>query len=229
MPKCCACKAPETALETASPAATNKNYEQKPQSMTDARQNTLQVRLFAMTRILPGTAAAALAFSLVFFSPLIDMKDTIGAAAQSNDRGNDNGNRGGNGRGNQGNSESRGNNGNGNGNSGNSNGGGNSGSEGKGNSNSGSNSGSSNSGGNSGSSGSGGNASGSASSSSSGSSAASDAPKSRSSTGSATEKSSSGSFLNMIFGGRRFSGDSEPSGGALSEREEREAIRNGWQ
>jgi len=32
-----------------------------------------------------------------------------------------------------------------------------------------------------------------------------------------------------IFGERRFSGDSEPSGEALSAREEREAIQNGWQ
>lgn len=51
--------------------------------MNRTRQNTLQDRLSAMTRVLSGVAAAALVFSIVFFSPLIDMKDTTSAAAQS--------------------------------------------------------------------------------------------------------------------------------------------------
>ena len=42
--------------------------------MKRTRQNSLQDRLSAMFRILPGVAASALVFSLVFFSPLFDMK-----------------------------------------------------------------------------------------------------------------------------------------------------------
>ncbi|MES0812544.1 hypothetical protein ABLO27_23835 [Roseibium sp. SCPC15] len=45
----------------------------------------------------------------------------------------------------------------------------------------------------------------------------------------APEKPASGNLINRILGEPRFSGDSEPSGGALSKREEREAIQNGWQ
>ncbi len=69
--------------------------------MNHARRNTLQDRLSAMTRVLPGLAAAALVFSLVFFSPLTDLKDSIAAAAKSrseqadhdSDRNHDKGNR----------------------------------------------------------------------------------------------------------------------------------------
>lgn len=45
---------------------------------------------------------------------------------------------------------------------------------------------------------------------------------------SASEKSRSDGLLDRIFGGPQFRGDSEPSGGALSRSEEREAIQNGW-
>lgn len=55
--------------------------------MKRTRQNSLQDRLSAMFRILPSVAASALVFSLVFFSPLFDLKDTIAAAAQSGDGG----------------------------------------------------------------------------------------------------------------------------------------------
>ena len=44
----------------------------------------------------------------------------------------------------------------------------------------------------------------------------------------ASEKPASGTLIGKIFGEQKFSGDSEPSGGALSEQEEREAIQNGW-
>lgn len=55
--------------------------------MKRTRQNSLQDRLSAMFRILPSVAASALVFSLVFFSPLFDQKDTIAAVAQSGDGG----------------------------------------------------------------------------------------------------------------------------------------------
>ncbi len=48
-----------------------------------------------MFRILPSVAASALVFSLVFFSPLFDLKDTIAAAAQSGDGGSGSGGGGG--------------------------------------------------------------------------------------------------------------------------------------
>ncbi|MEP3431633.1 MAG: hypothetical protein ABJN98_23320 [Roseibium sp.] len=70
--------------------------------MNQTRQTSLQDRLSAMIRSLTVAAAAALAFSCVFFSPLIDQKESIAAAAQSkSDRGggdrgeNDQSNRGG--------------------------------------------------------------------------------------------------------------------------------------
>lgn len=50
-----------------------------------------------MFRILPSVAASALVFSLVFFSPLFDLKDTIAAAAQSGDGGSGSGGGGGKG------------------------------------------------------------------------------------------------------------------------------------
>ena len=50
-----------------------------------------------MFRILPGVAASALVFSLVFFSPLFDLKDTIAAVAQSGDGGGSSGGGGGKG------------------------------------------------------------------------------------------------------------------------------------
>lgn len=55
--------------------------------MKRTRQNSLQDRLSAMFRILPSVAASALVFSLVYFSPLIDLKDSNAAAAQSGDGG----------------------------------------------------------------------------------------------------------------------------------------------
>lgn len=45
---------------------------------------------------------------------------------------------------------------------------------------------------------------------------------------SASQKSTSNDLLNRVVGGRRFNGDSEPSGGSLSRSEEREAIDSGW-
>ncbi|MEP4770130.1 MAG: hypothetical protein ABJY83_19675 [Roseibium sp.] len=56
--------------------------------MNQTRQTSLQDRLSAMIRSLTVGAAAALAFYCVFFSPLIDQKESIAAAAQSkSDRG----------------------------------------------------------------------------------------------------------------------------------------------
>lgn len=179
--------------------------------MKRARQNTLQVRPRAMIRALPGAAVAVLAFSLVFFSPLLDVKDTIAANAQGNGN-NGNGNNGNNGNGNQGGGGNQGQSGSAGGGGGNSSGN----SSSSGNSGNASNNGSSQGGGNAGSSagGQGGN------NGSRGRPAASGGP--------ASQTPASGNFLKRIFGGSPFTGDSEPSGNPLTQREEREAIRNGW-
>lgn len=220
--------------------------------MKRARQITLQDRLSAMFRILPGVAAAAMMFSLVYFSPLFDMKDSIAAAADSHgDRGSrsERGDRGGRSergdRGGDSGSKSSG----GDSTGGSSSGGGDTGGsrsgggDSTGNSSSGKSSTSNSSAGNKsagrsseskGNSGrSGGSSSPSSSRSSSGGSSSggssSGGSSERTSFSSATQKSGSGGFLDRIFGGRQFNGDSEPSGGSLSAREEREAISNGWQ
>ncbi|QFT29254.1 hypothetical protein FIV00_02035 [Labrenzia sp. THAF82] len=152
--------------------------------MNQTRQKTLTDRLSAMFRMLPGIVASVLVFSIAFFNPLIDVKDTDSAFAQSrDDRG---------GRGDRGSDrDDRG------------------------------------SGGNSGSSKSGGGGGGSdrsndrgGNSGNSGNSASRD---------SASQKPGSGGLLNRVFRDERFNGNSEQSGGSLSEREEREAIQNGWQ
>lgn len=214
--------------------------------MKRARQITLQDRLSAMFRMLPGVAAAAMVFSLVYFSPLFDMKDSIAAAADSHgerskDRGGDSGD------GKSGDSGSKSSGGDSSGSS--SSGGGDAGGSrtGGGDSGGGSSTGNSSSGKSSKGNSSAGNKSAGRSSESkgrSGRSGGSSSPSSsRSSSGgsssggssertsfsSATQKSGSGGFLDRIFGERQFNGDSEPSGGSLSAREEREAISNGWQ
>ncbi|WP_297844456.1 hypothetical protein [uncultured Roseibium sp.] len=224
--------------------------------MKRARQITLQDRLSAMFRILPGVAAAAMMFSLVYFSPLFDMKDSIAAAADSHgDRGSrsDRGGRSerGDRDGDSGSKSSGGDSGSSGGDSsgGSSSGGGDTGGsrsgggDSTGNSSSGKSTTSNSSAGNKsagrssesrGNSGrSGGSSSPSSSRSSSGGSSSgsssSGGSSERTSFSSATQKSGSGGFLDRIFGGRQFNGDSEPSGGSLSAREEREAISNGWQ
>ncbi len=229
--------------------------------MKRARQITLQDRLSAMFRILPGVAAAAMMFSLVYFSPLFDMKDSIAAAADSHgDRGSrsERGDRGGRSErgdrgGDSGSKSSGGDSGSkssgGDSTGGSSSGGGDTGGsrsgggDSTGNSSSGKSSTSNSSAGNKsagrssesrGNSGrSGGSSSPSSSRSSSGGSSSggssSGGSSERTSFSSATQKSGSGGFLDRIFGGRQFNGDSEPSGGSLSAREEREAISNGWQ
>ncbi len=225
--------------------------------MKRARQITLQDRLSAMFRILPGVAAAAMMFSLVYFSPLFDMKDSIAAAADSHgDRGSrsERGDRGGRSErgdrdrdsgskssgGDSGSKSSGGDSSSSGGDTGGSRSGGgdstgnsSSGKSSTGNSSAGNKSAgrSSESRGNSGRSG--GSSSPSSSRSSSGGSSSgsssSGGSSERTSFSSATQKSGSGGFLDRIFGGRQFNGDSEPSGGSLSAREEREAISNGWQ
>ncbi|WP_428686481.1 hypothetical protein [Roseibium sp.] len=162
--------------------------------MKNTRQSPLQDCLFGMKRVLPTAAAAAMAFSLVFFTPLVDMKDSIAAAAQSSGN---NGNGGGKGNsGNHGNGGDRGNNG-----------GGNSGNNGGGNNGNGNSNGSGN-----------GRGPGSAASNAS-----------TNSGGDTSQTPTAGGILNRLFGQPGFNVDSEPSGGTLSEREEREAIQNGWQ
>ncbi len=220
--------------------------------MKRARQITLQDRLSAMFRILPGVAAAAMMFSLVYFSPLFDMKDSIAAAADSHgDRGSrsERGDRGGRSErgdrdGDSGSKSSGGDSSGGSSSGGGDTGGSRSGGgDSTGNSSSGKSTTSNSSAGNKsagrssesrGNSGrSGGSSSPSSSRSSSGGSSSgsssSGGSSERTSFSSATQKSGSGGFLDRIFGGRQFNGDSEPSGGSLSAREEREAISNGWQ
>lgn len=220
--------------------------------MKRARQITLQDRLSAMFRILPGVAAAAMMFSLVYFSPLFDMKDSIAAAADSHgDRGSrsERGDRGGRSErgdrdGDSGSKSSGGDSSGGSSSGGGDTGGSRSGGgDSTGNSSSGKSTTSNSSAGNksagrsSESRGNSGRSGGSSSPSSSRSSSGGSSSGSSSSGGSsertsfstATQKSGSGGFLDRIFGGRQFNGDSEPSGGSLSAREEREAISNGWQ
>ncbi|MBN9673221.1 hypothetical protein [Roseibium aggregatum] len=153
--------------------------------MNHNRQITLQGRLSAMFRVLPVVVASSMAFSLVFFSPVLDLKDSISASAQS-----------------------RGDGGRGGGGGGSSSGGG-----------------SNSSGGGSGSSG------GSGGSSSQGSSGSNSSGGSAVPGTSASQKPASGNLLKGIFKRQEptFNGNSEPSGGMLSKREEREAIDNGWQ
>ncbi|CTQ57048.1 hypothetical protein LP7551_05612 [Roseibium album] len=188
--------------------------------MKHARQITLHDRLSVMFRGLPGVAAAALVFSLVYFSPLIDMKDTIAAAADhrgdrdsDSDRDNDRGDRSERGeRGDRGDRSERGDRGN---------------RDAKDRRDDDDDQGSNRSQRNA------------------NKEADNDKPakKAREEKGrvtssttthsgnsnkTASEKPPSGSLLKRIFGEPQFSGDSEPSGNALSEREEREAIQNGW-
>jgi hypothetical protein len=191
--------------------------------MRHARQITLHDRLSVMFRGLPGVAAAALVFSLVYFSPLIDMKDTIAAAADhrgdrdsDSDRDNDRGDRGEredrSERGERGERGDRGDRGN---------------RDTKDSRDDDDDQGSKRSQRNL------------------NKQTDNDKPakKAREEEGrvtssttthsgnsnkTASEKPPSGSLLKRIFGEPQFSGDSEPSGNALSEREEREAIQNGW-
>lgn len=155
--------------------------------MNQTRQKTLPDRLSAMFRVLPGIAASVLVFSVAFFNPLFDVKDTNAAFAKSgddkgsrsdkSDRGGDRDDKGGGG--NSGSSKSSGS------------GGGSDRSDDRG-----------------------GNSSNSGNSDS---------------RISASQKPGSGGLLNRVFRDERFNGNSEQSGGSLSEREEREAIQNGWQ
>ena len=158
--------------------------------MKHTRQNSLQDRLSAMFRILPGVAATAMVFSLVFFSPLFDGKDTIAAAAQSGEGGGGGG-------------KSSGDGGSGGG------GGGDTGGR----------------GGGDGSSGGGSSGGGESNTAKRQKNAPSNSPGN--SNESASEKSRSDGLIDRILGGP-FRGDSEPSGGALSRSEEREAIESGW-
>jgi hypothetical protein len=193
--------------------------------MKHARQITLHDRLSVMFRGLPGIAAAALVFSLVYFSPLIDMKDTIAAAADhrgdsdrdsDSDRDNDRGDRSERGergeRGDRGDRSGRGDRGD---------------RDAKDSQDDDDDQGSKRSQRN-------------ANKQSDndepvknareeeGRETSSTTTHSGNSNNSASEKPPSGSLLKRIFGEPQFSGDSEPSGNALSEREEREAIQNGW-
>ncbi|WP_051644808.1 hypothetical protein [Labrenzia sp. DG1229] len=158
--------------------------------MKHACQNSLQDRLSAMFRILPGVAASAMVFSLVFFSPLFDWKDSIAAAAQSGEGG---------------------------GGGGKSSGGGSNGGGGGGGDTGGRGGGDGSSGGNSG-----------GESDSSNRQKKAPSNSNGNSNESASEKSRSDGLMERIFGGPAFGGDSEPSGGALSRSEEREAIQSGW-
>ncbi len=199
--------------------------------MKPTRQITLQDRLSVMISVLPGAVAAVMVFSLVLFSPLIDMKDSISAAAQSHgERGggggkdrsdrsdrNDKSDRGDksdrsdkndrNDKSDRGDKNDR-------------------------NDKSDRNERSSRSD----------RDRDSDRSASSQSKSETRAPDSDDSTAnspansasnndsgnSAQEKPGSGSLLQRLFGGRQFSGDSEPSGKPLSRGQEQEAIQNGW-
>jgi hypothetical protein len=188
--------------------------------MKHTRQITLHDRLSVMFRSLPGVAATALVFSLVYFSPLIDMKSTIAAAADHRgDRDSDRGDRSERGergeKGERGDRSERGERGD------------RGGRDAKGSQDDDDDQDSNRSQRNS------------------NKQTDNDKPAKKAreeeeretssttthggnSNSSASEKPPSGSLLKRIFGEPNFSGDSEPSGNALSEREEREAIQNGW-